>query len=555
MKLRILLGLIGFLPTLGFSQDVVVSGYFNAVDPRDEWIELLVVSDNVDMRGWTLRDNNSSQTSFQTAITFNNIAFWNNMRAGTIILIWNRIVASDGSTSHPTDVNKEDGYIKLNAQNTTYFTGGSFGTSPTWAGASLNYAAGGDVLQLRNSSATHVHALGHCATAGSNWTSLPSPKLNHQASLATGDAMYICPGSSLSDYGTNNPQNGTTYTAVSNTTTTFGLPNSCSGSAVSNTAFWNSVREPAFTSQLVYPVSVSGNPGSNSFTWSACTDPNPADVTTGYLILRNTSNTFTSPADGTTYAVGSSIGTATVIAEYNSSQSTSHTDNDVFDGNCYYYRVYAFRYTTDNLNGNAYHESRGRAYNQTSFVTVDCASPLPVELVSFDATPIGNDQIETAWVTASELNCDRYEVQISGNGYDFVSVAEVRGNGSSNQMHNYHTLIDKPEHNLVYVRLKQFDYNGQYQLSDIRAVQFHSQNIAIQNIYMSPGGVMQASVILKDNQPVWYMVTDISGKLHLKELLTDQTSLIQIPLQNFANGMYFFTLSNGIQTITRKFVK
>ena len=62
-----------------FSQQVVVNGYFNAADPRDEWIELLVITDNTDMRNWTLRDNNSSQTSWQTEITFQNIAFWNNM--------------------------------------------------------------------------------------------------------------------------------------------------------------------------------------------------------------------------------------------------------------------------------------------------------------------------------------------------------------------------------------------------------------------------------------------------------------------------------------------
>jgi hypothetical protein len=128
--------------TLSYAQSVVVSGYFNAADPRDEWIELLVITDNANMHGWTIRDNNKDQNSWQTAITFNNSTFWNNMRAGTVIMLWNRVVESDGSTAHPTDVNKNDGYVEINVQNSTYFSGGSFGSSPTWGGNSLNIAGG-----------------------------------------------------------------------------------------------------------------------------------------------------------------------------------------------------------------------------------------------------------------------------------------------------------------------------------------------------------------------------------------------------------------------------
>ena len=147
------------------AQSVVVNGYFNAADPRNEWIELLVITDNTDMRNWTLRDNNSSQTSWQTAITFRNIAFWNNMRAGTIIMVWNRVINSS-SVSHATiDVNKADGYVELSAQDATYFTGGSFGSSPTWAGNTLNIAGSGEIIELRNSSGTHVHCMGHLSTA------------------------------------------------------------------------------------------------------------------------------------------------------------------------------------------------------------------------------------------------------------------------------------------------------------------------------------------------------------------------------------------------------
>ncbi|MBK7212657.1 MAG: hypothetical protein IPH88_05035 [Bacteroidales bacterium] len=69
------------------------------------------------------------------------------------------------------DVNKTDGYVEVNAQDAAYFTGGNFLPAP---GTTLNIASG-DILQIRNNNLnTHIHALGHKATVGTDFTALPS---------------------------------------------------------------------------------------------------------------------------------------------------------------------------------------------------------------------------------------------------------------------------------------------------------------------------------------------------------------------------------------------
>ncbi|MDQ3111617.1 MAG: T9SS type A sorting domain-containing protein [Bacteroidota bacterium] len=459
-----------FVSTHISCQSVVVSSYFNAADPRDEWLELLVVADNTDMRNWTLRDNNSSQTSWQTAMSFNTIAFWNNMRAGTIIIIWNRPVTS-GSVAHPLDANKDDGYIELYATNVTYFGGGSFGTAPAWGGNSLNYAGGADVLQLRNSSGTHIHALGHNSSPGADWTALPSPKLNHNNSANSGDAIYICPGNVIADFGTNAPQAGTTWTSKNNVTITFGLPNISGGNPVTNTAFWDTIREPDFANQVVAPSSVvAGNPGSISFSWTGATDPNVADGTTGYFILRNTSNTFTSPSDGTTYTTGAALGSATIIAQIFSSSTTTYTDNTVMNGNAYYYRVYAFRYTTDNPNGNTYHRSRGRAYT-SSFVDVQQTNPLPVQLTAFSGQQ-ENQNVNLLWTTSSETNNDYFSVERSVDGATFMEIGIISGHGTSTQENRYAFTDYFPAQENNYYRLRQIDFNGMFEYSGLVVINF-----------------------------------------------------------------------------------
>ena len=353
------------------SQNIVVSSYRNDAisggDPRDEWTELLVIDDNIDLRNYSLRDNNGSQTAWQPAITFNNIAFWNHLRAGTIIIVWHRAVGSN-SVTHPLDINKSDGYIEVHANDPTYFSGGNFGTSPSYLGPTLNISNSGDIIQIRNASLIHVHALGHKAVIDSCFTNLPLPKLNHQQNLASqkAGAVYVCPGTNLQEYGWNSPQNGTTYTDTSSLQVSKGLPNQCSASSTANSDYWRSLRQPLWTTPAMLGSFTA--PSTIGLDWTSAIDPNPADGTQGYIVLRNLVNTFTSPADGHTYSVGESIGSSTVIAVILSSQTLSYNDSySLACGQTVYYRVYAFRYATDENNGNDYNLARGRAYNETNY--------------------------------------------------------------------------------------------------------------------------------------------------------------------------------------------
>lgn len=91
--LNIFLGLL-FVNFVLFAQKVVVSEYYNVTgDPLGEWTELLVIEDNVDLVGFTLRDNAGSTpppSQWTGGIRFKNHPLWRNLRAGTIIVINHR---------------------------------------------------------------------------------------------------------------------------------------------------------------------------------------------------------------------------------------------------------------------------------------------------------------------------------------------------------------------------------------------------------------------------------------------------------------------------------
>jgi gliding motility-associated-like protein len=331
------------------SQAIVVNSYFNAISPNEEWTELVVVADNLDLRGWSLRDNNSNQNSWQDEIVFNNISFWNNLRAGTIIVINHRL---EGSLE--TNIDKTDGFIRVDANDPSYFSGGNFPNN------TLNVANGGDLIQIRNISGNHVHVLGHKSEPGNSYGPIPVPKLNHLENILANEAIMVCPGGVLSHFGTP-AQSGTAFTAKSSLKVA-GLPNTCGSS---NSDFWRGLRQPSWsniTSNGLY------NPISNQVTleWSPLTDPNPSDNYQGYLILRNTVNSFLPPVDGQIYQVNDLINGARVVGISTGTGNVTFFDTcDIGCNQSVYYRIYGFRY-----NGSHANTARGRAYNETNFASI-----------------------------------------------------------------------------------------------------------------------------------------------------------------------------------------
>ena len=102
--------------------------------------------------------------------------------------------------------------------------------------------------------------------------------------------------------------------------------------------------------------------------------------------------------------------------------------------------------------------------------TIDTtASPLPIELLSFDVSKVDN-AVVLEWVTASELNNDYFEIQRSINASNWQLIANVDGMGNSNTVHKYKYIDNNALLSKTYYRLRQVDFDGEYSYSPIRFV-------------------------------------------------------------------------------------
>lgn len=102
-------------------------------------------------------------------------------------------------------------------------------------------------------------------------------------------------------------------------------------------------------------------------------------------------------------------------------------------------------------------------------------SPLPVELVDFKAE-ILNNKIQLIWQTASEINNDHFEVQRSTDGENFKSILSMAGKGQSNYLTDYSVYDISPLAGNSYYRLKQVDFDGQFEYSEIIRVSYNPED-------------------------------------------------------------------------------
>lgn len=104
--------------------------------------------------------------------------------------------------------------------------------------------------------------------------------------------------------------------------------------------------------------------------------------------------------------------------------------------------------------------------NDSGFSGVVSTGVLPVELVYFKAKR-QDEKIIINWQTANEINNEGFEIQRSQNGLDFEKIGWVDGFGNSFEQNNYQFIDEEKTIGLTHYRLKQIDFDGQFELSNI----------------------------------------------------------------------------------------
>jgi hypothetical protein len=184
-------------------------------------------------------------------------------------------------------------------------------------------------------------------------------------------------------------------------------------------------------------------------------------------------------------------------------------------------------------------------------------SPLPVELLSFDAKPDGN-VVDVTWKTASEFNSAYFVVQRSKDGTVFNDVAQEQGVGNSSTVKKYSAVDHEPYNDVSYYRLKQVDNDGKFTYSGLVAVKFHNENVIL--VYPNPsfqGEPINVSISGQNGKEVLVVVHDLQGKEFYSKVIifsSDVEAIAIDPSGKLAPGVYFVVATSDNNIYEKKIV-
>jgi hypothetical protein len=181
--------------------------------------------------------------------------------------------------------------------------------------------------------------------------------------------------------------------------------------------------------------------------------------------------------------------------------------------------------------------------------------PLPVELVYFTAT-VRNNQAHLEWLTASEQDNDRFEVERSLDAKSFEKIGTVKGKGTTSLETKYKFTDRTPVQGTVYYRLKQVDFDGEFAYSNIIAVTAKGlANELATQVYPNPfQDRVKVTLTSPNAQQAQMVLYDLNGKRVLSKTLDLDAGIneMELQLQQLQSGMYILKIvGDGVESTTR----
>lgn len=177
---------------------------------------------------------------------------------------------------------------------------------------------------------------------------------------------------------------------------------------------------------------------------------------------------------------------------------------------------------------------------------------LPVKLLNIFASKIKMDVLVN-WATASEINSSRFEVERSVNGTDFYAAGSVQSSNNANgAIYSFkdNGAIHLATGPVMYYRIKMIDIDGSFEYSTVATVKLDKDLKFTAEAFPNP---FRETATIKFTaitpQPVTIQVTDLNGKVLIKEKRTIAAGVSIVPIaqtKQLTAGMYLAVIEfNG----------
>lgn len=165
---------------------------------------------------------------------------------------------------------------------------------------------------------------------------------------------------------------------------------------------------------------------------------------------------------------------------------------------------------------------------------------LPVKLLEFYGESNNLNEINLYWSTATESDNKGFALERSRDGLDFEQIGFVNGSGTSTEKKMYNYTDEAPLSGVNYYRLKQVDFGGQFEYSDIIRIDNGEQKLL--SVYPNP-----ATEVLYLSDESSFVIYNSMGRA------VAEGSGSQVDVSQFSAGIYLLRTTDNGRVI--KFIK
>ncbi len=193
-------------------------------------------------------------------------------------------------------------------------------------------------------------------------------------------------------------------------------------------------------------------------------------------------------------------------------------------------------------------EIRGQVFVKTTII--------PVELTSFTADVI-DDAVVLNWTTATEINNQMFEIERRSEEGQFFTIGYVEGYGTTTEPQEYSYMDNSVGTGIYYYRLKQIDYDGSFEYSDVVEVEVTAPiEFALHQNYPNPFNP-STTIRFELNQSgqTLLKIYDILSREIVRlvdEVLPAGSYKVTFDTNSLPSGIYFYRLeSSGLNEVRK----
>jgi hypothetical protein len=174
--------------------------------------------------------------------------------------------------------------------------------------------------------------------------------------------------------------------------------------------------------------------------------------------------------------------------------------------------------------------------------------PVPVELILFEGVSV-NGGVRLNWITSTEANNFGFEIERASSYLKWQTIGFVSGKGTTTEK-NHYTFIDKilPQDAQLYYRLKQLDYNGNFEYTDNIEISMAPDDFLLQQNYPNPFNPLTIiNFSIPVDSKVILELSDVTGQIIATLVNKDlapgyYSEVVSIDQYGLASGIYIYRI-------------